>query len=69
MQDAAPTTDDLLPEPVLTEAIAAAILNHPAFVVATADTPREDAITVQTRDGNRYLLALDAARSSRGPQE
>ncbi|MCX4673604.1 hypothetical protein OG453_44420 [Streptomyces sp. NBC_01381] len=58
LHDAEPTEDDLLPEPVLTEALAAAILNHPAFVTADADSPREDTITVQTRNGIRYLLAL-----------
>ncbi|MFI9297582.1 hypothetical protein [Streptomyces gardneri] len=41
-KDPEPTDDDLLPEPVLTEAIAAAILNHPGFVTADADSPRED---------------------------
>ncbi|GGN64207.1 hypothetical protein GCM10012285_66070 [Streptomyces kronopolitis] len=59
LQDAEPTTDDILPEPVLTETVAAAILNHPDFCVATPDHPREDTITVQTRSGDRYLLALD----------
>ncbi|MER7967216.1 hypothetical protein [Streptomyces ardesiacus] len=39
---AEPTDDDLLPEPVLTEAIAAAILKHPGFVAADADSPRAD---------------------------
>lgn len=33
-----------------TEAIAAAILNHPGFVTADADSPREDTIAVQTCD-------------------
>ncbi|MFI6730122.1 hypothetical protein [Streptomyces atratus] len=61
LQDAEPTTDDILPSPVMTEALAAAILNHPDFYVATPDSPREDTITVQTRGGNRYLLALDVA--------
>ncbi|WP_367141110.1 MULTISPECIES: hypothetical protein [Streptomyces] len=59
LQDAEPTTDDILPAPALTEALAAAILNHPDFYVATPDSPREDTITVQTRGGVRYLLALD----------
>ncbi|USQ85964.1 hypothetical protein NFX46_20915 [Streptomyces phaeoluteigriseus] len=40
-KEADPTDADLLPEPVLTEAIAAAILNHPGFVTADADSPRE----------------------------
>ena len=59
LQDAEPTTDDILPAPALTEALAAAILNHPDFYIATPDDPREDTITVQTRNGVRYLLALD----------
>ncbi|MEU1377997.1 hypothetical protein ABZ442_30735 [Streptomyces triculaminicus] len=61
LQDAEPTTDDIdiLPAPALTKALAAAILNHPDFYVATPDSPREDTITVQTSGGIRYLLALD----------
>ncbi|MEU0214853.1 hypothetical protein ABZ281_06860 [Streptomyces sp. NPDC006265] len=59
LKDAEPTDDDLLPAPALEEAVAAAILNHPNFVVATPDEPREDTITVQTRGGQRYLLVLD----------
>ncbi|MEU7031385.1 hypothetical protein AB0A60_32415 [Streptomyces sp. NPDC046275] len=59
LQDADPTTDDVRRAPVMTEAIAAAILNHPHFVAATPDSPREDTITVQTRTGVRHLLALD----------
>ncbi|MEU1628296.1 hypothetical protein ABZ746_23790 [Streptomyces sp. NPDC020096] len=59
LQNAEPTTDDVLPTPALTEALAAAILNHPDFYVATPDSPREDTITVQTRNGVRYLLVLD----------
>lgn len=59
LKDAEPTDDDLLPDPALEEAVAAAILNHPNFVVATPDEPREDTITVQTRGGQRYLLVLD----------
>jgi hypothetical protein len=62
LKDAEPTEDDLLPDPVLTEAVAAAILNHPNFVVATPDEPREDTITVQTRNGIRYQLVLDYDR-------
>ncbi|MEU5836419.1 hypothetical protein ABZ820_22495 [Streptomyces diacarni] len=61
LQDAEPTRDDILPEPVITEAVAAAILNHPDFYIATPDSPREDTITIQTRSGIRYLLALDAS--------
>ncbi|MFB7534349.1 hypothetical protein ACFC0C_40315 [Streptomyces sp. NPDC056178] len=61
LQVAEPTTDDVLPSPAMTEVLAAAILNHPDFYVATPDSPREDTITVQTRGGNRYLLALDVA--------
>ncbi|MET9110532.1 hypothetical protein [Streptomyces zhihengii] len=52
------TDDDLLPEPVLTEAIAAAILNHPGFVTADA-SPHEDTITIQSRNQVRHLLVLD----------
>ncbi|MEU9473551.1 hypothetical protein AB0D78_44825 [Streptomyces avermitilis] len=57
--EAEPTDDHTLPAPVLTEAVATAILNHRNFVVATPDSPCEDTITVQTRDGIRCLLALD----------
>ncbi|WP_329625963.1 hypothetical protein OG357_38665 (plasmid) [Streptomyces sp. NBC_01255] len=60
--DPEPTDDDLLPEPVLTEAIAAAILNHPGFVIADADSPREDTITIQTRNQVRHLLVLGIHR-------
>ena len=62
-KDPAPTDDDLLPEPVLTEAIAAAILNHPGFVLADADASG-DTITVQTRNLVRHLLVLDVARGN-----
>ncbi|MER7578047.1 hypothetical protein [Streptomyces sp. NPDC126514] len=41
-RDTEPTDDDLLPEPVLTDAITAAILNHAGSVTADADSPRED---------------------------
>ncbi|MER8062729.1 MULTISPECIES: hypothetical protein [unclassified Streptomyces] len=58
-KEAEPTEDDLLPEPVLTEAIATAILNHPGFVVADADSPREDTITIQSRNQVRHLLVLN----------
>ncbi|MER5754479.1 hypothetical protein [Streptomyces sp. NPDC002088] len=68
MQDAEPTDDDLMPEPVLPEAVAAAILNHPDFVVATPDFPREDTITVQTRSEIRHLLLLDVDRDADGGQ-
>ncbi|MET9112064.1 hypothetical protein [Streptomyces zhihengii] len=57
LKPAEPTDDDLLPEPVLTEAIAAAILNHPGFVTADA-SPHEDTITIQSRNQVRHLLAL-----------
>ncbi|MFI5945585.1 hypothetical protein ACIBCB_35810 [Streptomyces uncialis] len=63
LRDAEPTDDDLLPEPVLTEALAAAILNAPHFVVATPDSPHEDTITVQTRNGVRHLLVLGVDRN------
>ncbi|RPK54217.1 hypothetical protein EES42_43490 [Streptomyces sp. ADI95-17] len=59
LKDAEPTDDDLLLEPVLTEAIAAAILNHPGFATADADSPREDTITIQTYNQVRHLLVLD----------
>ncbi|MEU2688921.1 hypothetical protein ABZ654_34595 [Streptomyces hygroscopicus] len=59
LKDAESTDDDILPAPALTEALDAAILNHPDFVVATPDNPREDTITVQTRGGIRHLLVLD----------
>lgn len=55
-EDPEPTDDDLVPEPVLAEAIAAAILNHPGFVTADADSPREDTITIQSRNQVRHLL-------------
>ncbi|WP_409239437.1 hypothetical protein [Streptomyces sp. PA5.6] len=57
--DAEPTTDDTLPAPTLTEALAATILDRPDFYAATPNSPREDTITVQTRSGTRYLLVLD----------
>ncbi|MFG2887596.1 hypothetical protein ACGFYV_35855 [Streptomyces sp. NPDC048297] len=63
LRDAEPTDDDLLPEPLLTEALAAAILNAPHFVVATPDEPRDDTITVQTRRGIRHLLVLGVGRN------
>ncbi|MGQ5598460.1 hypothetical protein ACUJ8N_35035 [Streptomyces sp. ESR1.13] len=59
-KEAEPTDDDLLPEPVLTEAFAAAILNHPGFVAADADSPRADTITIQSR----YLLVPDVDRGN-----
>ncbi|MDX3370117.1 hypothetical protein PV387_29520 [Streptomyces sp. ME02-6987-2C] len=58
-KEAEPADDDLLPEPVLTEAIAAAVPNHPGFVAADADSPREDTITIQSRNQVRHLLVLD----------
>ncbi|MFJ4007771.1 hypothetical protein ACIPWL_30565 [Streptomyces sp. NPDC090023] len=66
LRDAEPTDDDILPEPVLTEALAAAILNAPYFAVATPDSPRSDTITVQTRAGVRHLLVLGVGRN--GPE-
>ncbi|MFI9588094.1 hypothetical protein ACIHCQ_41365 [Streptomyces sp. NPDC052236] len=69
LRDAEPINDHLLPEPVLTEALAAAILNAPHFVVATPDSPREDTITVQTRGGVRHLLVLGVDRNDAGPQQ
>ncbi|TBO59736.1 hypothetical protein EYS09_10485 [Streptomyces kasugaensis] len=67
-EDAEPTDDDLLPEPVLTEALAAAILNALHFVIATPDSPHEDTITVHTRSGVRHLLVLAVGRSADGQQ-
>ncbi|WP_331755470.1 hypothetical protein OG298_44475 (plasmid) [Streptomyces sp. NBC_01005] len=64
LKDAEPTDDDLLLEPVLTEAIAAAILNHPGFVAADAGLPREDTITIQTYNQVRHLLVLDVDRGN-----
>ncbi|MEV2235830.1 hypothetical protein AB0H69_45775 [Streptomyces phaeochromogenes] len=68
-QDAPPSDDDILPEPLLTEVVAAAILNHPGFYVANPDYQGEDTITVQTRDGRRYLLVLgfESADSDQEP--
>ncbi|WP_327411443.1 hypothetical protein OG458_42975 (plasmid) [Streptomyces sp. NBC_01281] len=61
LQSAEPADNDgPLRAVVLTEALAAAILNSPHFVAATADSTRKDTITVQTRDRTRYLLAVDA---------
>ncbi|MCG7527786.1 hypothetical protein MHW47_25545 [Streptomyces sp. OfavH-34-F] len=59
-----PTDDDLLLEPIFTQAVAAAILNHPGFVVADADYPREDTITIQSRNQVRHLLVLDVDRGN-----
>ncbi|MFF0191082.1 hypothetical protein [Streptomyces sp. NPDC005244] len=64
LESAEPDEDDLLPAPVLTEAVAAAILNSPHFVAAAADSPREDTIAVQTRDQARHLLVVDIDRSA-----
>ncbi|MFE7547959.1 hypothetical protein [Streptomyces gardneri] len=63
LREAEPTDNDLLPEPVLTEALAAAILNAPHFVVATPHSPREDTITAQTRSAVRHLLVLGIGRN------
>ncbi|WP_406359342.1 hypothetical protein OID55_41410 [Streptomyces sp. NBC_00715] len=61
LQSAEPGDEDgPLRAVVLTEALAAAILNSPYFVAATADSSRKDTITVETRDRRRCLLALDA---------
>ncbi|MGW7673747.1 hypothetical protein ACWGJX_42720 [Streptomyces sp. NPDC054775] len=49
---------------MLTEAIAAAILTHPGFVIADADSPREDSITIQSRNQVRHLLVLDVDRGN-----
>lgn len=64
-----PIDDDILPEPLLTEAVAAAILNHPDFYAANPDYQGEDTITVQTRAGIRYLLVLgfESADSDQKP--
>ncbi|MFB7763610.1 hypothetical protein [Streptomyces xiamenensis] len=59
LRDGAPTGDDPLPAPDLTEAVAAAILNARDFVAAAPDSPRGGTITVQTRGGISYLLILD----------
>ncbi|MFB7505607.1 hypothetical protein [Streptomyces broussonetiae] len=40
------------------------ILNHPGFVTADADSPREDTITIQTRNQVRHLLVLDIDRDN-----
>ncbi|WP_405861933.1 hypothetical protein OG361_40885 [Streptomyces sp. NBC_00090] len=69
LKDAEPIDDYLLPEPVPTEAIAAAILNHPGFVIATPDSPREDSITVQTRNLVRHLLVLDVGHNVGSEQD
>ncbi|MFF8619242.1 hypothetical protein [Streptomyces sp. NPDC015350] len=63
-KDAEPTGDGLLPEPVLTEVIAAAILNYPGFIAADADSPREDTITIQSRNQVHHLLVLDVDRGN-----
>ncbi|MET7606413.1 hypothetical protein [Streptomyces avermitilis] len=36
------------------------------FVAAASDVPREATLTVQTRGGTRYLLALDIDRNTSG---
>ncbi|MFG3134333.1 hypothetical protein ACGFZU_42465 [Streptomyces tendae] len=63
-KEAEPTDDGLLPEPVLTEAIAAAVLNHLGFVAADADSPRKDTITIQSRNQVRHILVLDVDRGN-----
>ena len=57
LRDADPAEDDGLSEPALVQAVAAAILNHPRFVLAT---PEADTVAIQTRDGVRYRLDLGA---------
>ena len=79
-----PLTDAPMTEPIPTEAAAAAILNHPAFVVALPDDelpalPRQPAplpeplpvqgITVQTREGFFYHLALELDITKPGRRE
>ncbi|WP_331732018.1 hypothetical protein [Streptomyces sp. NBC_00989] len=69
LRDAPPTDDDILPDPLLNEAVAAAILNDRNFCVASPDYQGEDTITVQTRSGGRYLLVLgfESAESDQKP--
>ncbi|MFF1650960.1 hypothetical protein [Streptomyces sp. NPDC058240] len=67
LRDAEPTDDDLLPEPVLTEALAAAILNAPHFVVATPDSPCEDTITVQTGAASVTSWSSESAATAPAP--
>ncbi|WP_128380440.1 hypothetical protein [Streptomyces cavernae] len=84
MSSAPPLTDAPMTEPIPTEAAAAAILNHPAFVVALPDDdipvhPRLPAplpdplpvqgITVQTREGFSYYLAVELDLTRRCGQE
>ncbi|MFG2683992.1 hypothetical protein [Streptomyces sp. NPDC048392] len=74
LTSAAPLTDAPLDGPIPTEAAAAAILNHPAFVVALPDdelpkypdlpAPLPEplpvqGITIQTREGFFYYLAFE----------
>ncbi|KIE24712.1 hypothetical protein LK08_22750 [Streptomyces sp. MUSC 125] len=61
LEDPAPSDDDMLGQPVLHEALAAAILNHPDFVAATPDYPDDGDITIHTRDGRRYLGVIGIA--------
>ncbi|MGV9885216.1 hypothetical protein [Streptomyces sp. NPDC003006] len=61
LKDPAPSDDDMLGEPVLHEALAAAVLNHPDFVGATPDYPSDGDITIHTRDGQRYLGVIGIA--------
>ncbi|MFZ3562703.1 hypothetical protein ACOKM5_43410 [Streptomyces sp. BH097] len=71
LNEAEPTDDDRLPEPLLIEAVAAAILNHQHFVEATPDSPNDDALTVQTRDGlrHRLVLGVDPEQGNAGQEE
>ncbi|MFJ6141576.1 hypothetical protein [Kitasatospora sp. NPDC092286] len=73
LNSTSPLTDAPMTEPIPTEAVAAAILNDPAFVVALPDEdvpvfPRQEplpdplpvqGITVQSREGFFYYLALE----------
>ncbi|MFJ7912610.1 hypothetical protein [Kitasatospora sp. NPDC096204] len=74
LNSTSPLTDAPMTEPIPTEAVAAAILNHPAFVVALPDEdvpvlPRlpeplpeslpVQGITVQSREGFFYHLTLE----------
>ncbi|GHG14127.1 hypothetical protein ACFFSH_31350 [Streptomyces filamentosus] len=61
LKDPAPSDDDMLGMPVLHEALAAAVLNHPDFVAATPDYPSDGDITIHTRDGQRYLGVIGIA--------
>ncbi|WP_216586533.1 hypothetical protein [Streptomyces brasiliscabiei] len=83
LTSAAPLTDAPLDGPIPTEAAAAAILNHPAFVVALPDdelpkypdlpAPLPEplpvqGITIQTREGFFYYLAFELDVTSPRPR-